>query len=109
MPVGTTPSDLVRLLAAHVRHRPVGLMFDYDGTLADIQPRPDLAHMDDETRRELGELARLPRVRLAILTGRSEEGSARSPAHSTGSRSRSTAVCASFRPTANGCNPTWSV
>lgn len=46
------------------------LASDYDGTLAPIAVRPEKAGLDARTRRVLTILGRLPRVQVAILSGR---------------------------------------
>ena len=45
------------------------LLLDFDGTLAPIRSRPDLAHIDDELRAVLRELHHEP-LRLAVVSGR---------------------------------------
>jgi len=47
------------------------LILDFDGTLAPLVPRPAEAVLDPEVRRRLRRLAAHPRVRLAIVSGRS--------------------------------------
>lgn len=47
------------------------LFIDYDGTLTPIVSRPELARLDEATRRLLGELAR--RIPVAIISGRGLE------------------------------------
>ena len=49
--------------------RPCGLFVDIDGTLAPIQPRPDLAAVPRDVRDSLEAIAR--RMSVAVLTGRS--------------------------------------
>jgi len=46
------------------------LLTDYDGTLAPIVERPDLANMSERTREVLRELAQQHRFRIGILSGR---------------------------------------
>jgi len=43
---------------------------DFDGTLTDIVPHPDLAKLPERARRALDAIGRLPRVHLAIFSGR---------------------------------------
>jgi trehalose 6-phosphate phosphatase len=47
------------------------LMFDYDGTLCPIKPKPHLAKMDKDLGDKLENLAEEEFLRLAIITGRS--------------------------------------
>ena len=49
------------------------LFLDYDGTLTPIVSRPELALCPSEVKRHLEELRDLPRVYLAIISGRSLE------------------------------------
>jgi trehalose-phosphatase len=74
MATRTTPELLVRMLVTQAGQGPVGLLLDYDGTVADITARPDLAGIPESTRARLEQLAASPRVRLAIVTGRSRAG-----------------------------------
>lgn len=60
-------ADLSRRLAGH---RPV-VCLDFDGTLAEIAPKPELAHMTGAMRSALEQVAR--RWRTAIVSGRSLE------------------------------------
>jgi trehalose 6-phosphate phosphatase len=48
----------------------IALFLDFDGTLAPLQPRPENVWLDDPTRRTLSRLARSPRFRVWIVTGR---------------------------------------
>ena len=48
----------------------IALFLDFDGTLAPLQPRPEDVWLDDTTRRTLSRLARSPRFRVWIVTGR---------------------------------------
>jgi trehalose-phosphatase len=50
---------------------PLALMFDIDGTLAPIAPTPDAAVVPPETRDVLRQLAELPEVQVALVSGRS--------------------------------------
>ncbi len=47
------------------------VLLDYDGTLAAIAPRPDLAHLEPGVRGALLALSRQRHVRLAVISGRS--------------------------------------
>jgi trehalose-phosphatase len=49
----------------------VFLLFDFDGTLAPLAGRNDAARLPEAIRGLLGSLQHLPRVRVAILSGRS--------------------------------------
>ena len=49
------------------------LFLDYDGTLTPIAPRPELALCPSEVKRLVEKLRDLPRVHLAIISGRSLE------------------------------------
>jgi trehalose 6-phosphate phosphatase len=46
------------------------LLLDFDGTLAPIVDRPELAAMPDDTRRALERLMAMPRVEVAVVSGR---------------------------------------
>lgn len=70
----TTPERLVEELLRRAAGGASVLLLDYDGTIADIVARPDLARLPEETRTQLEQLARSPRMRVAIVTGRSQEG-----------------------------------
>jgi len=60
-----------RQIAARVRDAGVVALFlDFDGTLAPIRPRPEDAHLNDSTRRVLARLARNPRARVWLISGR---------------------------------------
>ncbi|MFQ5927436.1 MAG: trehalose-phosphatase [Terriglobia bacterium] len=48
----------------------LALLSDFDGTLAPFAARPQTARLPDSTRRALARLARCPRLRLAIVSGR---------------------------------------
>jgi trehalose-phosphatase len=50
--------------------RPVLLLTDYDGTLADIAPTPEDAWLSEPMRREIDALAALPTVSLGVVSGR---------------------------------------
>jgi len=55
-----------RIAAAHR----VALFLDFDGTLVAYAPRPELVRLVPATRRLLQRLARNPRVRISIVSGR---------------------------------------
>ncbi len=46
------------------------LLFDYDGTLTPIAPRPEAATLSDETRRLLSTLAGMDRFAVGVVSGR---------------------------------------
>ena len=48
----------------------VALFLDFDGTLVDLRPRPDEVSVDGGTRLTLAALARSPRFRVWIVSGR---------------------------------------
>src|SRR5215470_11237691 len=65
----------VRRIAGEVLGRltdgaPLLLLTDYDGTLAPLGPDPAAAWLPDTTRDALGALARAPRVRVGVVSGR---------------------------------------
>ncbi len=70
----TAPEELVASLLRQAHGRTVGLLFDYDGTLADIRPTPAQAVIGRDERENLVRLAQSPRARVAIVTGRSKAG-----------------------------------
>jgi alpha,alpha-trehalose-phosphate synthase [UDP-forming]/trehalose-phosphatase len=55
------------------RHHPLGILTDLDGTLVPFAPSPEAARPSEELRGLLHELATLPAVTLAIVSGRSRE------------------------------------
>ncbi len=65
-------SPITVLLEAQ-RHTSLRLLLDYDGTLVPFTRSPELAGPDDELLALLGSLARLPGVRLEIVSGRRRE------------------------------------
>jgi trehalose 6-phosphate phosphatase len=48
----------------------IALFLDFDGTLAPIQPRPDLVRIHPGVRRTLAALARNPRIRVWVISAR---------------------------------------
>src|SRR5260370_17332234 len=60
-------SDIAARLASS---RMVALFLDFDGTLAAIQPRPELVRVHPDLRRTLAELACNPRLRLWVVSAR---------------------------------------
>ena len=61
---GTTPADRIR------RADGLLVLVDFDGTLADIRPRPDQATIRPESREALAALADLSRTAVAVVSGR---------------------------------------
>lgn len=58
-------------IAARIRSYPrVAVFLDFDGTLVDIAPRPELVRLTPATRAILRRLARHPRVTLVVISGR---------------------------------------
>ncbi len=62
---------LKRCREAYAAGRPLLLLFDYDGTLVPVRPRPELAKLSPATRRRLARLARRPQVAVGIISARS--------------------------------------
>ncbi|HYL36818.1 MAG TPA: trehalose-phosphatase [Bryobacteraceae bacterium] len=48
----------------------IALFLDFDGTLARLQPRPEQVSLDDSVRRDLTAMARSPRFRIWVISGR---------------------------------------
>ena len=61
--------DHIDEIASMAAVRPCGLFVDIDGTLAPIQPRPDMAAVPPDVRDSLEAVA--GRMTVAVLTGRS--------------------------------------
>jgi trehalose 6-phosphate phosphatase len=60
-------------VAAQVRgysKGPIVIFLDFDGTLVDIAPRPELVRLKPSARRTLQQLARHPRTIVAVISGR---------------------------------------
>ena len=57
--------------AASTRERPMSLLLDFDGTLAEIRSTPDSVAVDDAMAQALANAARQLDGRLAIVSGRS--------------------------------------
>lgn len=66
-PKGSAIASVREILDA-AAGRPLAFFLDYDGTLTPIVARPELATIDDDTRRVIGELAQ--RHPAAIISGR---------------------------------------
>jgi trehalose 6-phosphate phosphatase len=63
-------ADWARVAARIQSSRRLAVLFDFDGTLVKIAPRPGQVHLAPLTRRALGRLARHPRVTIAVISGR---------------------------------------
>jgi len=50
----------------------IALFLDFDGTLTRIRPQPEQALLDGSTRRTLAVLARSPRFRISVISGRKQ-------------------------------------
>jgi trehalose-phosphatase len=50
--------------------RVIALFLDFDGTLTDIRPRPELVRVHPDVRRALAALARSPRFRVWVISAR---------------------------------------
>jgi trehalose-phosphatase len=48
----------------------IALFLDFDGTLAHLKPRPEQVALDGSVRRSLAALARSPRIRIWVISGR---------------------------------------
>ncbi len=58
-------------VAARIRSsRRIAVLFDFDGTLVRISPRPNQVRLAPIARRALDRLARHPRVTIAVISGR---------------------------------------
>jgi len=51
--------------------RLIALFLDFDGTLTPLRPRPEDVWLDEATRSTLSQLARSPRFRVWVISGRS--------------------------------------
>jgi trehalose-phosphatase len=68
---------LTPALGKRLSGQPFLLLLDVDGTLSPIAPRPDEAVVAPETRRIVSELAALPHVYVAVISGRGAHDAAR--------------------------------
>lgn len=66
-----------RELADRLRGSPLLLLLDIDGTLSPIAPRPEYAAVPPETQRVVSQLASLPDVSVAVVSGRSADDARR--------------------------------
>ena len=58
-------------VSRRLRSRPkIALFLDFDGTLARLRPRPDQVSIDSSVRQALSALARSPRFRVWVISGR---------------------------------------
>ncbi|MEJ2598889.1 MAG: trehalose-phosphatase [Anaerolineales bacterium] len=63
--------NLTHLVQGQVeRGKPVWFFLDYDGTLADFAPTPDIVEPDPQLIHILGQLARQSNLRLTLISGR---------------------------------------
>ena len=69
--------DVLAAIGPRIDGRPLVILLDVDGTLAPIAPRPEDARVPDETTRVIGELAAMPDVHVALVSGRAASDSAR--------------------------------
>ena len=63
-------ADWARVAAQIQSSCRVAVILDFDGTLVNIAPRPDQVRLAHAARRVLRRLARHPRVRLVVISGR---------------------------------------
>jgi trehalose-phosphatase len=63
-------ADWARIAARIQSSRRIAVLFDFDGTLVKIAPRPEQVRMAPQTRRVLRRLAHHPRVTIAVISGR---------------------------------------
>lgn len=67
----TEMEDLDHYLESYFSEKkPFALLLDYDGTLADIQPHPNLTYMTAHTKEALVNISSNPNVFLSIISGR---------------------------------------
>jgi len=62
--------ELAREIVSQTRHPRFSLVLDYDGTLVPIEESPELARLPSATREILRDFARLPWLRILVLSGR---------------------------------------
>jgi len=72
----SSPESLADQVATCARRGPLGLLFDYDGTLVEIAPRPEDARLSLPVRRRLEALSERADVRVAAGAVRIVEGKA---------------------------------
>jgi trehalose 6-phosphate synthase/phosphatase len=65
-----TPFDLIAIIKASLQERNLLLALDYDGTLVEYAPRPELAQPTPELLRFLVPLASLPGLHVLVISGR---------------------------------------
>jgi trehalose-phosphatase len=70
MQVSTCVKDLAAVLNKARQRQGLLLFLDYDGTLVEIAPRPELARPSPELLDSLGRLARLPKCEVVVVSGR---------------------------------------
>jgi len=69
LPLLSNWNQVADKIRKHPRGR-IAIFLDFDGTLVDIAPRPQLVQLKPAARRILQKLARHPRVRLVMISGR---------------------------------------
>lgn len=62
--------DFEKYLEDYVSGKAFALLLDYDGTLADIQPHPNLTYMTDYTKEALVNISSNENVFLSVISGR---------------------------------------
>ena len=65
-----TPFDLIVIIKASLQERNLLLALDYDGTLVEYAPRPELAQPPLELLRLLVPLATMPGLQVLVISGR---------------------------------------
>ena len=61
---------LIAAIAARPKDQGLLLFLDYDGTLVEIAPRPEMAHPSQELLNVLARLTSLPGLDLVVISGR---------------------------------------
>jgi trehalose-phosphatase len=65
-----TPFDLIKIIKRSLQERNLLLALDYDGTLVEYAPRPELAQPTPELLRLLVPLATMPGLHVLVISGR---------------------------------------
>lgn len=66
----TSDSDPTAAVSQLADGSPILIGLDFDGTLTPIRPRPDMVELSEDVRATLARLAAVPRVSVAIVSGR---------------------------------------